>query len=383
MSIQKIARKSNPFLVRYRGADGKRASAVFATRSEAEAFERAQKKERAMPAELQVSAADRADFARLKSFCDGANISLAEALAFLRSNYAAHAPTIALKDAVSRYLDECERRALRPRTVEFYSAHIDAFCEWAAAAGIADAGAVSAEHAKQFLSAAKCPAQAKSALRAFWAFLVRAKFADQNVFAAAKIAAKMRDRENVAVLSVEAMRANLAALRPEFRPLYALMAFAGIRPEELLATPAPARKKEYLQAADIDFERRRITIRAAVAKTRVGRVIYGLPDNIWSWLEPIKKWRAIVPAKLKMLRAVGSRTTTTNAFDQWRTAKRALPHKIPHDALRHTFCSCAYHVLGVEHAVEVAGHDYNVFKRRYKGLIDKDEALKYFSILPA
>ena len=90
-----------------------------------------------------------------------------------------------------------------------------------------------------------------------------------------------------------------------------------------------------------------------------------------------------MPEKLKMQRAVGGRTTTTNAYDQWRTAKKALPHKIPHDALRHTFCSCAYHVLGVEHAVEVAGHDYNVFKRRYKGLVDKDEALKYFAILPA
>ena len=240
MSIQKVARKSNPFLVRYRGADGKRVSAVFATRSEAEAFERAQKKERAMPAELQVSASDRADFARLKNFCDGANISIADALAYLRANYAAHAPSVALKDASARFVDECERRALRPRTVDFYSAHIGAFCEWAAAAGIADAGAVSAEHAKQFLSAAKCPAQAKSALRAFWAFLVRAKLASQNVFAAAKIAAKMRDRENVAVLSVEATRENLAALRPEFRPLYALMAFAGIRPEELLATAASA-----------------------------------------------------------------------------------------------------------------------------------------------
>ena len=68
-----------------------------------------------MPAELQVSAADRADFARLNSFCDGANISLADALAFLRAHYAAHAPSVALKDAVARFVDECERRGFRYR----------------------------------------------------------------------------------------------------------------------------------------------------------------------------------------------------------------------------------------------------------------------------
>ena len=99
--------------------------------------------------------------------------------------------------------------------------------------------------------------------------------------------------------------------------------------------------------------------------------------------EPIKKWKAIYPPVMKMQRSVGCRTTTDNVYQQWLKAKRALPCKVPQDALRHSFASYAYHVFGVEKAVEILGHDYNVYKKFYKSIATEADSIAYFNILPA
>ena len=78
MSIQKINRKSKPFLVRCRDIDGKQISATFATRSEAEAFQNEHAKEKSLPDDIQISGMDRSDFVRIRQLCNDFNITLAD-----------------------------------------------------------------------------------------------------------------------------------------------------------------------------------------------------------------------------------------------------------------------------------------------------------------
>ena len=76
MSIQKINRKSKSFLVRCKDLDGTPISATFATRSEAETFERQHSKEKILPNDIQISGVDRADVARIRLLCNEYGVTL-------------------------------------------------------------------------------------------------------------------------------------------------------------------------------------------------------------------------------------------------------------------------------------------------------------------
>ena len=386
MSIQKINRKARPFLVRLKNSDGETISATFATRSEAEAFVLNNKSEEKMPVALQINATERADFARIKELCATARISLQDAIPIFRDalkNFKRE--PLYIEDAITKFLNFAELKNVRPSTLKSYDSHTKRFLKWCNLLSYEKVATFTKDLAQEYINDVRSKEHAKTVLHVLWAFLLDNGFVAENIFHGVKIPKVLKDNPPIPILSVAATRANLNAIRPEFKPLYALMTFAGIRPEELIFDPnSKYIKKNILEFQDIDFDRRQIVVRAATSKTRHMRIISNLPSNIWAWLEPIKKWKAVYPREIEMLRQAGTRTTTTNAYLQWRKAKDKLPFKVPQDALRHSFATYAYHKIGIEHAVEVMGHvgGYAVFAKHYKGLATPDEAEQYFSILP-
>ena len=383
MSIQKIKRKSKPFLVRCKNIDGKIISATFATRTEAEEFELSNKAEKKMPSELQIDGVERGDVAKIKKLCAEYGLSLHDAVPmfqkFLKDS---QRPTLLFPDAQTKFLAFLEAKKVRPRTYGFYENHTKRFLKWCNACGFYEASHFSAESAQMYMDAVRSKPQAKRALRAFWSFLCDSGYAAENVFKKVKIPKILGDKAEIQIMTPKETEANINAIRPEFKPLYALMAFAGIRPEELIYDKSDKNaKSDCFKFSDIDFERKRIIVRASVAKTRETRIITGLA-NIWPWLEPIKGWKTIYPSEMTMLRPVGKRTTTKNVYQQWIQSKKTLPYPIPQDALRHSFASYAYHVFGVEKAVEILGHDYKVYKKFYKAVATEEDSKAYFSIVP-
>lgn len=383
MSIQKIKRKSKPFLVRIKTVDGKNISATFATRSEAEEFELIHKKEKILPEELHISASERVDMLRIKKLCSKFDLSLHDVLPLFQNLLKNYTKTpLSLKEAQKQFLAYLESKKVRPRTYDFYMNHLQRFSKFCEINDFQTVATFTKESAQTYIDSAKSKPQAKRALHAYWAYLHDSGYASSNVFHTVKIKKILQDKPAVTVMSVKETIENIAAIRPEFKPLYALMAFAGIRPEELIVDKSRENaKKDWLKFLDIDFDRKKIVIRASVSKTREERIITGLP-NIWPFLEPIKEWGAIYPETIKMRRKIGRLETTDNVYQQWRKEKEKLPHKIPQDALRHTFASYAYHALGVERAVEILGHDYKVYKRFYKGRAEPEDSRKYFEIAP-
>lgn len=383
MSIQKIPRKSRPFLVRVKNIDGKSVSATFATRSEAEEFELTHKKEKMLPADLHISAPERVDMLRIKNLCLKFGFSLHDALPLFKDFLKNYTKTpLSFKEAQERFLAFLESKKVRPRTYDFYNGHLGRFLKFCELNDFHNVATFSTENARMYINYVKSKPQAKRALHAYWAYLCDSGYASSNVFHGVKINKVLKDKRPITVMSVKETIENLAAIRPELKPLYALMTFAGIRPEELIADKSKKNAKEdCLKFSDIDFNRKKITVRASVSKTREERIITGLP-NIWPFLEPIKEWGAIYPAKIKTRRKADEPIMTANIYQQWRKEKELLPHSIPQDALRHTFASYAYYALGVEKAVEILGHDYKVYRRFYKGRADPEDSRAYFEITP-
>ena len=337
-----------------------------------------------MPSDLQISAIERGDMLRIKNLCLKFGFSLHEALPIFRDFLKNYAKTpISFEEAQKHFFVHLEDKNVRPRTYDFYEDHLHRFLKFCEANDFQNIAMFSKENAQMYINISKSKPQTKRALHAFWTYLCDSGYASVNAFNSVKIKKVLKDKPAISIMSPKATRENLAAIRPEFKPLYALMAFAGIRPEELIVDKSKKKSKEdWLKFSDIDFIKRRIIVRASVSKTREERMITGLP-NIWPFLEPIKKWRAIYPETIKAQRKSGEPgIITKNIYQQWRNEKKRLPHPIPQDALRHSFASYAYHVLGVEKAVEILGHDYKVYKEFYKSIADAEDSRAYFEISP-
>ena len=149
---------------------------------------------------------------------------------------------------------------------------------------------------------------------------------------------------------------------------YVIMAFAGVRPEEIC--PREAGKLQ-LAWDTINFAERTITILGGAAKTRKTRVLSDLPDTIWKWLE-------LIPVAERYGNVCKLSYSTMR-----RARKKLLPNKCSR-ILRHNFGTYAYKVIGIERAVEIMGHTggYKSYVRNYKGVADIDTSFAYFAITP-
>ena len=274
---------------------------------------------------------------------------------------------LSIEKAKVLFIDYCIRKGNRPRTYTGYEGYLNHFVKWCETMKIQNVLEVTRNNAHSFILQSDNQSHTKSALRACWSFLLESDYVEENIFKNIKVSKILKDKKEIEFMSVKDTIENLKALPEEYKPMYALMTFAGIRPEEIISDNSQGSKLDYLKFSDIDFNRKRITIRSSVSKTRDIRFIEDIP-NLFQWLEPIKTWKAIYPIHA--------------TYARWVTVKSKLPNKIPHDGLRHSFATYAYYYFGIEKAVDILGHDYNTYKKHYKGLTTPAECKKYFKILP-
>lgn len=118
---------------------------------------------------------------------------------------------------------------------------------------------------------------------------------------------------------VAALFAKAKETRPGLIPMMALQWFAGIRPA---AT-------HHMDWADIDLERKRITIRAHISKSTEPEVVDKIPDTVWHWLKPYAKESGRVACGKHIMRY--QQLKTACGIEDW-----------PQDVARHTFASHLY-----------------------------------------
>jgi len=287
---------------------------------------------------------------------------------------AVHERTL-LMVAADRFLKDCLRRKLRKRSVDFYESklnpflldHSDAYLDdfdrpavraWLMGLGVSDA----------------TRAGYLRALGAFWGFCMAQDppLCRANPTDGLKLAVVMVERE-VALFSVGEVE-RILANAGDYTAAVVLMLFAGVRPGEIRM-----REKLPMVWGDIDFKARSIRIGGATAKTRVARVLEGLPPVLWEWLRALRvedKAKPICKYQLKYLPRYLRGVWEANKWGELRW---------PQDACRHSFAT--YHIAAfksVEKTSLILGHEgkARLLHQRYRGLATSDQARKFFEIKP-
>ena len=165
----------------------------------------------------------------------------------------------------------------------------------------------------------------------------------------------------LAVDQVQTMlRCALADNRRAECACMALVLFCGVRVEEV----------EKLTWADVRLDTRRVHLEGATTKKRRRR-INEISTNALEWLQLCQTTGAIAPKNYdNRMRAV---------------RKKAAKVNYSQNAMRHSFAS--YHVAMHEEAAKTAfmlGHpDANLLYNTYRDLVSKDDAKRYWDIVPA
>jgi len=358
------SRPSSPWFVSYY-QDCKRKFKYFKSRIAAEQFASELNKEYALPQDFQIPVSERIAFTTIKNKLESASLQFDDVINLLddyisKKVIESLVPQISKEKAIDMFVSKCINKGLRFVSVEGYRRLIPKLLK-------DHSLHMTKTDAQNLINSQISPLSAKRALSSFYSYLVEKGIVAENIFKSVKIAKVMKDKNPPKIISVKDTYTLFHELLEKWKPAFALMAFAGIRPGEL----TDCCKEDILRIGDIDFANKKITIRAIVAKDRKCRILENLPENIWSWLEPLK----VIHPSFRVI---------PNAYKAYQRAKDGLSIKLSKDILRHSFATYGYHKLGGEHTVEIMGHitGYGVFARHYKGLGNMTDAIEYFNITP-
>lgn len=168
------------------------------------------------------------------------------------------------------------------------------------------------------------------------------------------------DEGEIEVFDVTEIRALLAHAKEDLLAAVAIGAFAGLRSEEI----------RRLDWADVNMQEGHIEVRAAIAKTRVRRIVTMQP-NLRKWLLPLAQ-------------KTGPVCVYANYGNQLLKLAKQAAVDWKKNGLRHSFIS--YRVAETENIHQTAmeaGNTPAVITRSYLKCVTKEQAARWFSVKPA
>lgn len=311
---------------------------------------------------FELSPEQRADAREALRILDGAGISLTEA-----ARRAVHGRRALRRITVEEAVGEFQhtRLALRARTFEWYESNLAVLVAQFGARKVDDVDRSS------FLGWINQKPEATKrrvtrAARAFfrWAMAQEPQLASADPTVGIETGTKGSGGEAELLKVAEVEKIMKGAGR--YRSALALLLFGGIRPEELAG-----RSKAPLLWRHVRVAERMIRVPAEISKTGKPRIVEGIPDTLWAWLEPGDDADPVSPGR------------TRQALEKAQAAIE--PRAWPHDATRHTFAT--YALMLTNDAGKVShwtGHEGNptMLQRHYRGLATKAEAEKFWALRP-
>lgn len=354
---------------------GKRKSVTFRTRTDAESFVKSIHTARTIPSSVNVSAMGIIRQIQFQELCANLGIEIEKAYDevcdILIKKYTHTAErNLSLGEAVRKFLKARKKSNCRDSTMNEYIHYLG----WLknSFGDIYPIGSITEKSLRELINSKdKISVQEHLLMRlkTFFRYLVREGFLTINPTVNITVEKVKKDETPPEILSVEEVERIFRDLpqKPAILASFALLAFAGIRPEEI----CPKNSKARLAWENVDFSRREITIPGATSKIRKLRVISGKIDNIWKFLE-------LTPKSQRK----GS--ICNFSYSTMRRIRRKVMGKAAQDVLRHCFGSYGYHYLDPRIVVEIMGHvrGFKTFEKFYKGITNETEAKKYFSIEP-
>jgi integrase len=306
----------------------------------------------------------RAAFIRLA----GSGMGLEEAAIRALAAHRKAAVAVPVGDAISRFVRSRISDQCRARTVEWYE---DRLARMFAARPDTIIGRIDRTELRRWIAESATTESTRAANARACRTLWRWALAQEPQLVAEDVTSGLRttpprngDSKPIEFLSVEDC-AKIMHNGAEYRSAFALMLFAGIRPEEVAG-----RGKPWLRWEHVNTRERLIRIPPEIAKTRRARIIEGLPPTLWRWLEPSRPDAQISPC-----RGVDCAQRVAAGFvDHW-----------PHDAFRHSFATYAVALLADFAQVALwMGHEGNptMLHVHYRGLARKADAVRFWALKP-
>lgn len=176
-------------------------------------------------------------------------------------------------------------------------------------------------------------------------------------------------RKPPTVFTPDEMAALLSNASERFLPYLALIAFGGVRADEIADDePEQGKSRGQLRWEDIDFKRNCINVPAEVSKT-IRRKIEMQP-NLRAWLAPYQHRKGFIYA-------VDPSTDRANCCTAAGVTWKPNAH-------RHSFAS--YRLEQTKNAAQVSlemGNSARVVLRDYADVVHAEDAAKYWGITPA
>ncbi len=173
-----------------------------------------------------------------------------------------------------------------------------------------------------------------------------------------------------AIFTPEEMGAMLSHASERFLPYLALIAFGGLRADEITDDePRPGEGKGQLRWEDIDFRRGAIIVPAAISKTGKARKII-MPESLVAWLTPYAGRKGFI-------------YEVDPSTDRAHCCKAAGVKWID-NGHRHSFAS--YRLEQTKNAGQVAlemGNSPGIVLKNYADIVHAEDAAKYWNIRPA
>jgi integrase len=167
-----------------------------------------------------------------------------------------------------------------------------------------------------------------------------------------------KNGRKIGILTPEEFTKFLTSLDPDWLPFFAISGFTGLRRSEI----------EQLEWSEIKLDRSLIDLPFHKSKNG-NRKLIEIPENLGAILTPfvktegrIKPRKKLQFAKIKATRASGI---------TWKQ-----------NCLRHSFCSYAVAVKGLDWTAIQADHDTKMLKKHYLEVVTKEDAAKYWAIRP-
>jgi integrase len=167
-----------------------------------------------------------------------------------------------------------------------------------------------------------------------------------------------RNGMQVVILTPDEMKAFLTAVDPDWLPFFAISAFTGLRSQEV----------SRLDWSEIKLDRSLIDLPFTKSKNG-NRKLEEIPDNLLAILTPFARVEGPVMPRKKLAHAMvnGAR----NAGIVWKQ-----------NCLRHSFCSYAVALKGLDWTAMQADHSTQMLRKNYLEVVSKEDAEKYWAIHP-
>jgi len=298
------------------------------------------------------------EFARAFDILGGAHI--VEAARYYKKHVDVDLPQVSVAEAVEKFRAAKEAEGMSAKYLEDIRTLLGHF----ARAFLCPLSSIQTDDLRQYLNAMKIGLVAKANRRRM--LVVLFNFAKAQGWlranegtAADTLGTYKIKRHDVEIYTPSELARLLNAATPDFVPYIALLAFGGVRREEL---------HKGLKWESIDFERGDIIVPAAIAKTNRKRKIV-ISQNLLAWLAPYRMKHGSI-----------FDIAPDNRIEK---VVKASGVKWKRNALRHSFGS--YRMEQTKNEGQVAlemGNSPQVVKDHYFEIVDERAAREYWNIRP-